>query len=76
MRYLADAVGGRGIHVNTLSRCRQGLLAATGIKDIDKLLGSSAAASPLNRNVRIDKVGNVAASLLSDLASSMTGQIS
>ena len=36
----------------------------------------SANASPLRRNVTIDEVGNVAAFLLSDLASGMTGQIS
>jgi enoyl-[acyl-carrier protein] reductase I len=39
-------------------------------------LGISAAASPLKRNVTIDEVGNVAAFLLSDLSSGMTGQIS
>jgi len=61
VRYLADAVK---------------TLAASGIKDFGKLLGISAAASPLKRNVTIDEIGNVAAFLLSDLASGMTGQIS
>lgn len=48
----------------------------SSIKDFGKLLGISAAASPLKRNVTIDAVGNVAAFFLSDLASGMTGQIS
>jgi len=75
VRYLADAVGGRGIRVNGISAGAIKTLAASGIKDFSKLLGISAAASPLKRNVTIDEVGNVAAFLLSDLASGMTGQI-
>ncbi len=35
-----------------------------------------AAAAPLRRNVTIDEVGNVAAFMLSDLASGMTAEIS
>ena len=76
VRYLADAVGAKGIRVNGLSAGAIKTLAASGIKDFGKLLGISAAASPLKRNVTIDEVGNVAAFLLSDLASGMTGQIS
>jgi len=76
VRYLADAVGAKGIRVNGVSAGAVKTLAASGIKDFGKLLGISAAASPLKRNVTIDEVGNVAAFLLSDLASGMTGQIS
>ena len=76
VRYLADAVGARGIRVNGISAGAIKTLAASGIKDFGKLLGISAAASPLKRNVTIDEIGNVAAFLLSDLASGMTGQIS
>jgi enoyl-[acyl-carrier protein] reductase I len=76
VRYLADAVGAKGIRVNGLSAGAVKTLAASGIKDFGKLLGISAAASPLKRNVTIEEVGNVAAFLLSDLASGMTGQIS
>ena len=68
VRYLADAVGPQGIRVNGLT--------ASGIKDFGRLLSISANASPLRRNVTIEEVGNVAAFLLSDLASGMTGQIS
>ena len=50
-------------------------LAASGIKDFGKLLSRVADASPLRRNVTIEDVGNVAAFLLSDLASGMTAEI-
>ena len=43
--------------------------------DFGKLLAISANAAPMRRNVTIDEVGNVAAFLLSDLASGMTAQI-
>ncbi|AGX87090.1 enoyl-ACP reductase FabI [Candidatus Symbiobacter mobilis] len=76
VRYLADALGARGIRVNGLSAGAVKTLAASGIKDFGKLLGISAAASPMKRNVTIDEIGNVAAFLLSDLSSGMTGQIS
>mgnify|MGYP006181586037 CR=1 FL=1 len=42
---------------------------------IGKLLGTVADASPLRRNVTIEDVGNVAAFLLSNLASGMTAEI-
>ena len=50
-------------------------LAASGIKDFGKLLGYVAQAAPLRRNVTIEDVGNVAAFLLSDLASGVTAEI-
>ena len=76
VRYLADAIGSRGMRVNGLSAGAIKTLAASGIKDFSRLLAISANASPLKRNVTIEEVGNVAAFLLSDLASGMTGQIS
>ena len=75
VRYLADAVGAKGVRVNGLSAGAIKTLAASGIKDFGKLLGISAAASPLKRNVTIDEVGNAAAFLCSDLASGITGEI-
>ena len=80
VRYLAEALGtlpdGRSIRVNGISAGPIKTLAASGIKDFGKLLGMGAAAAPLRRNVTIDEVGNVAAFLLSDLASGMTAEIS
>ena len=79
VRYLAEAVGrtedGRSIRANGISAGPIKTLAASGIKDFGKLLSRVADASPLRRNVTIDDVGNVAAFLLSDLASGMTAEI-
>ncbi len=75
VRYLAEALGPRGMRVNGISAGPIKTLAASGIKDFGKLLRIVANASPLRRNVTIEDVGNVAAFLLSDLASGMTAEI-
>ena len=79
VRYLAEAVGvtqdGRNIRVNGISAGPIKTLAASGIKDFGKLLSHVAAAAPTRRNVTIEEVGNVAAFLLSDLASGVTAEI-
>jgi enoyl-[acyl-carrier protein] reductase I len=75
VRYLAAAMGKRGVRVNGLSAGPIKTLAASGIKDFSKLLGIVAKSSPLGRNVTIDDVGNVAAFLLSDLAAGVTAEI-
>ena len=75
VRYLAAALGRKGIRVNGVSAGPIKTLAAAGIKDFSKLLGMAAATAPMGRNVTIDEVGNVAAFLLSDLASGITAEI-
>jgi len=79
VRYLAEAVGrtadGRSIRVNAVSAGPIRTLAASGIKDFDKLLSGVVEATPLRRNVTIDDVGNVAAFLLSPLAAGVTAEI-
>jgi enoyl-[acyl-carrier protein] reductase I len=61
--------------VNAISAGPIKTLAAAGIGSFGKLLAFSERQSPLRRNVSIDEVGNVAAFLLSDLASGVTGEI-
>lgn len=79
VRYLAEALGrtpdGRSIRVNGISAGPIKTLAASGIKDFGKLLAFMATSAPLRRNVTIEEVGNVAAFLLSDLASGVTSEI-
>ncbi|HWQ39086.1 MAG TPA: enoyl-ACP reductase FabI [Burkholderiales bacterium] len=75
VRYLAQSLGPRGIRVNAISAGPIKTLAAAGIGSFGKLLSFSEKQSPLRRNVTIDEVGNVAAFLLSDLASGITGEI-
>ena len=75
VRYLAGSLGPKGIRVNGISAGPIKTLAASGIKDFGKLLSIVAGAAPLRRNVTIEDVGNVAAFLLSDLASGVTAEI-
>ena len=74
VRYLAAALGPKGVRVNGISAGPIKTLAAAGIKDFSKMLQMTAG-SPLGRNVTIDDVGNVAAFLLSDLAAGVTSEI-
>ena len=74
VRYLAAALGPKGVRVNGISAGPIKTLAASGIKGFGKML-EAAAKSPLGRNVTIDDVGNVAAFLLSDLAAGITSEI-
>ena len=80
VRYLAEDLGslpdGRSVRVNGISAGPIKTLAASGIKDFGKLLSFMATSCPLRRNITIEEVGNVAAFLLSDLASGMTAEIS
>ena len=75
VRYLANDLGPRGIRVNGVSAGPIKTLAASGIKGFSRMLAFNEANAPLRRNVTIEEVGNVAAFLLSDLASGMTGEI-
>jgi enoyl-[acyl-carrier protein] reductase I len=75
VRYLAASMGPHGVRVNGISAGPIKTLAAAGIGGFAKILAFVAKNSPLRRNVSIDEVGNVAAFLLSDLASGITGEI-
>jgi enoyl-[acyl-carrier protein] reductase I len=74
-RYMAVSLGPQNIRVNAISAGPIKTLAASGIGNFSKLLQHNAKVAPLRRNVTTDEVGNVAAFLLSDLASGMTGEI-
>jgi enoyl-[acyl-carrier protein] reductase I len=75
VRYLAQCLGPEGIRVNGISAGPIKTLAAAGIAGFSKLLHFVEKAAPLRRNVTPDEVGNVAAFLLSDLASAITGEV-
>jgi len=76
VRYLAAGLGPKGIRVNGISAGPIKTLAASGIKGFSKLLGVFEENAPLRRTVTIEDVGNVAAFMLSNLSSGMTGEIS
>jgi len=75
VRYLAAALGPEGIRVNGISAGPIKTLAAAGIGGFSKIQRFVEKSAPLRRNVTVDEVGNVAAFLLSDLASGITGEI-
>lgn len=75
VRYLALAMGPRGVRVNGISAGPIKTLAASGIKGFGKMLEAVASGTPLKRNVSIDDVGNVAAFLLSDLSRGVNAEI-
>ncbi len=74
-RYMAVSLGPEGTRVNAISAGPIKTLAASGIAGFSKMLKSFADAAPLRRNVTADEVGNVAAFLMSDWASAMTGEV-
>ena len=75
VRYIASDLGELGIRVNAISAGPIKTLAASGIGDFRTMLKFSEKNSPLKRNVTIDEVGNVAMYLISDLSSSITGEV-
>jgi enoyl-[acyl-carrier protein] reductase I len=75
VRYLAATLGPEQIRVNGISAGPIKTLAAAGIAGFSKILNFVARTAPLRRNVTIEEVGNVAAFLLSPLASGITGEI-
>jgi enoyl-[acyl-carrier protein] reductase I len=75
VRYLAQCLGPEGVRVNAISAGPIKTLAAAGIGGFSSILQFVAKTAPLRRNVTIEELGNVAAFLLSDLASAVTGEI-
>jgi enoyl-[acyl-carrier protein] reductase I len=75
VRYLAACLGPEQIRVNGISAGPIKTLAAAGIGGFSKILNFVEKTAPLRRNVTIDEVGNVAAFLLSPLASAVTAEI-
>ncbi len=75
VRFLAADLGKRGIRVNGISAGPIKTLAASGIKDLGKLLSSFTAMTPIRRAITIEDVGNAAAFLLSDLAGGISAEI-
>lgn len=74
-RYLAASLGPRGIRANAISAGPIKTLAAAGIGGFGKMLSFFEENAPLRRGVSAEEVGNVAAFLMSDLASGITGEI-
>ena len=75
-RTLSYEVGVKyGIRVNSISAGAYGSRAAKAIGFIDQMIEYSTANAPLQRAVEAEEVGSVAAFLVSDLASGITGEL-
>jgi enoyl-[acyl-carrier protein] reductase I len=74
-RYLAASLGPKGIRANAISAGPIKTLAAAGIAGFREMLGFFEDNAPLRRGVTQEEVGNVAAFLMSDLASGITGEV-
>ena len=74
VRYLALDLGGHNIRVNALSAAPARTLASAAIRDFHAMTHEVEQRSPLKRSMRPEEVGRMAAALLSDLGSGVTGQ--
>ena len=74
--YMALELGGQGIRVNAISPGPVATRSASGLKHFDQLLDRTARLAPEHRLITPDDVGALAAFLVSDAASAMTGNIS
>jgi enoyl-[acyl-carrier protein] reductase I len=74
VRYLALDLGARNIRVNALSAAPARTLASSAIRDFHAMAHEVEQRSPLKRAMRPEEVGRMAAALLSDFASGVTGQ--
>ena len=74
-RYLSYNLGKDNIRVNAISAGPIKTLSAKGIKDFNSILTIVEEKAPLHRNVSIEEVGNIATFLLSNMSSSITGQV-
>ncbi len=74
VRYLALDLGPRNIRVNALSAGPARTLSSSAIRDFHTMTHEVEQRSPLRRGMDVAEVGKMAAALLSDLASGVTGQ--
>jgi len=74
VRYLALDLGGKNIRVNAISAAPARTLSSAAIKGFHDMAHEVERCSPLQRPMAIDEVGKMAAVLLSDMSSGVTGQ--
>ncbi|MCH2241395.1 MAG: enoyl-ACP reductase FabI [Aquabacterium sp.] len=74
VRYLATELGPRNVRVHAVSPGPVPTRAAGGLEDFDGLMADARARAPLRRLVTLQEIGSLAAFLVGDGASGMTGQ--
>jgi enoyl-[acyl-carrier protein] reductase I len=73
VRYIASELGPKGIRVHAISPGPIETRAASGIDRFEELLDKAVRRAPIRHRITIDDVGAVAACLVSDAASALTG---
>ncbi|WP_230418967.1 enoyl-ACP reductase FabI [Undibacterium griseum] len=74
VRYLAVEMGPAGTRVHAISPGPVPTRAASGLQEFDVLMEKAKTNAPLKRLVTLQEIGQLAAFLISDAASGMTGQ--
>src|ERR1700693_3821689 len=74
VRYLAVDLGPKNIRVNAISAGPARTLSSSAIRDFHSMAHEVEARSPMRRGMRPEEVGTLAAAVLSDLSSAVTGQ--
>lgn len=74
VKYLSAELGRQHIRVNALSTGPVKTRAASGLTDFDRLMEEAAGKAPLHQLVTLEQIGEMAAFLVSDHATQVTGQ--
>jgi enoyl-[acyl-carrier protein] reductase I len=74
VRYLSVDLGAKNIRVNALSAGPARTLSSSAIRDFHTMVHEVEARSPLRRGMKVEEVGKMAAAVLSDFSSGVTGQ--
>lgn len=74
VRYLASELGAAGTRVHAVSPGPVPTRAASGLQEFDALMEKAIQRAPLRRLVTLAEIGQLAAFLVSDASSGMTGQ--
>jgi enoyl-[acyl-carrier protein] reductase I len=74
VRYLANDLGPKNIRVNAISAGPARTLSSAAIRDFHTMAHEVEQRAPLRRAMKNEEVGGMAAALLSDLGSGVTGQ--
>ncbi len=74
VRYLSIDLGSKNIRVNAISAGPARTLSSSAIRDFHTMAHEVEARSPMRRGMKTEEVGTMAAAILSDLSSAVTGQ--
>jgi enoyl-[acyl-carrier protein] reductase I len=74
VRYLSMDLGAKNIRINALSAGPARTLSSSAIRDFHTMAHQVEERAPLRRGMKVEEVGKMAAAILSDFSSGVTGQ--